>query len=381
MATTVCYFTSKDDNDIRVFHKECVSLVKAGYDVTMVCPNAQSRTQQGVKIIGVKYSGKTDRERFTVLPKLLFQKALEVDADIYQFNDPASICYGSKLKRMGKRVIFDAFEDHPSMWMNRGRGFKGLFYKFIGFAYKQYEMVKCKEFDAAIVCYHWTRDRFKKVNNNVELVLNFPIINRNEVKERPLRTTDNVNICYAGTISDAWNIPTLINAVEKLNSVGLNLAGWSSDELINRMKSLRGWKKVFFFGKLSKQDVNEKIYAHSDIGVALYHYSPLCKGKVGNMSNNKLFEYLLMGMPVICTDFNLWKEVVEKNHCGICVNPSDENAIAEAIRYIQEHREEAYQMGLNGQKAALTEYNWDSQERILLSVYKKIVNIKTENYD
>lgn len=381
MATTVCYFTSKDDNDIRVFHKECVSLVKAGYDVTMVCPNAQSRTQQGVKIIGVKYSGKTDRERFTVLPKLLFQKALEVDADIYQFNDPASICYGSKLKRMGKRVIFDAFEDHPSMWMNRGRGFKGLFYKFIGFAYKQYEMVKCKEFDAAIVCYHWTRDRFKKVNNNVELVLNFPIINRNEIKERPLRTTDDVNICYAGTISDAWNIPTLINAVEKLNSVGLNLAGWSSDELINRMKSLRGWKKVIFFGKLSKQDVNEKIYAHSDIGVALYHYSPLCKGKIGNMSNNKLFEYLLMGMPVICTDFNLWKEVVEKNHCGICVNPSDENAIAEAIRYIQEHREEAYQMGLNGQKAALTEYNWDSQERILLSVYKKIVNIKTENYD
>lgn len=103
MPISVCYFTSKDDNDIRVFHKECVSLVKAGYDVTMVCPNAKCRIQQGVRIIGVEYNGKTERERFTVLPKLLFKKALEVNADIYQFNDPASISYGSKLKRMGKR--------------------------------------------------------------------------------------------------------------------------------------------------------------------------------------------------------------------------------------------------------------------------------------
>ena len=150
---------------------------------------------------------------------------------------------------------------------------------------------------------------------------------------------------------------------------------------MNRMKSLKGWVKVNYFGKLPKQEVNEKVYNHSDVGVALYHYSPLCKGKVGNMSNNKLFEYLLMGMPVICTDFDLWKEVVEKNKCGICVNPNDVNAIAEAITYIQEHPAEAYQMGLNGQKAALTKYNWDSQERILLSVYEKILNKKSENYD
>lgn len=39
--TKVCYFTSKDANDTRVFHKECVSLAKAGYDVTLVCPNAE----------------------------------------------------------------------------------------------------------------------------------------------------------------------------------------------------------------------------------------------------------------------------------------------------------------------------------------------------
>lgn len=369
----VCYFTSKNENDIRVFHKECVSLSNNGYDVTIVCPNAKNIVVNGVKIVGIEYDYTSDFVRFTKLPRLLFEKALEINADVYHFNDPASIPYGIKLKKLGKKVIFDSFEDHPSMWMNRGSGVKGLLFKSIGFLYKQYELAKCKQFDAVLVCYHWTKDRISKVNKNVELVLNFPIIERDKVKERPLRTSKHVNLCYAGTIADAWNIPTVIDAVDKVNDAQFNLAGWSSEDLMNRMKSQSGWNKVNFFGKLSKDEVYDKVYNHSDIGVALYHYSPLCHGKVGNMSNNKLFEYLLMGMPVICTDFDLWKGVVEDSHSGICVNPSDSNSIAKAIEYIQDHPQEAYEMGKNGQKAVLDKYNWDSQEAILLDVYKKII--------
>lgn len=373
MAVKICYFTSKNDNDIRVFHKECTSLVKAGYDVSMVCPNARDRIQNGVKIYGVEYKDKGERARFFKLPKLLYQKALSLDADIYHFNDPASVPYGVKLKNMGKKVIFDAFEDHPSMWMNRGTGIKGILCKLIGWGYKQYELAQAKKFDAVFVCYHWTKDRLSKVNPNVELVLNFPIIDNKEIKERPLRTTNYVSVCYAGTISKEWNIPTVIDAVDKLAGVSFNLAGWTGDSLMNSMKSQRGWSKVEFFGKLTKDEVITQVYDKSDIGIALFNYSPLCHGKVGNMSNNKLFEYLLMGMPVLCTDFALWKEVVEGNKCGFCVNPSDAGAIADAIKYIKEHPEESYQMGLNGQRAVLEKYNWDSQEAILLEVYTRIL--------
>lgn len=109
-----------------MFHKECVSLAKAGYDVTLVCPNAEDNDVQGVHVRGVKYEGQGDLARFTRLPKLLYQKALKVNADIYHFNDPASISYGLILKAAGKRVIFDAFEDHGSLWMNRATGVKGL---------------------------------------------------------------------------------------------------------------------------------------------------------------------------------------------------------------------------------------------------------------
>lgn len=370
--TKVCYFTSKSENDIRVFHKECVSLAKNGYDVTLVCPNVTDKVNQGVKIIGVSYPYTSDFDRFTKLPKLLYEKALAVDADIYHFNDPASIPYGAKLKALGKKVIFDVFEDHPGMWKNRGRGIKGFVFKTIAYLYEKYESFQCSKFDAVLVCYHWTKDRLARVNNNVELVLNFPIVDKQSIKVRPLRESDKIDICYAGTISEDWNIPNVISAINDVEGAHFNLAGWTGDALMNHMKSLAGWKKVNFFGKLSKNDVVEKVYERSDIGIALYHYCALCHGKVGNMSNNKLFEYLLMGMPVICTDFDLWKEVVEGANSGICVDPSDVNAIKDAVQYIQKHPVEAYKMGQNGQRAVLEKYNWDSQEEILLDVYNRI---------
>lgn len=368
----VCYFTSKDSNDIRVFHKECVSLVKAGYDVTMVCPNAEDKEVQGVHIRGVKYEGQGDFARFTKLPKVLYKKALEIDSDIYHFNDPASIKYGALLKKAGKKVIFDAFEDHPSLWMNRGGGIKGLIYKTIGYWYQNYEQKLCSKFDAILCCYHWTKDRLDKVNTRCELVFNFPIVNSDEVKEPKGIKGDSPTICYAGTMSDAWNIPTVIDAIEG-SKIQFNLAGWTADDLMDRIKQQKGWKNVNFFGKLPKQEVVEKIYNHSDIGIALYHYSPICHGKVGNMSNNKLFEYMLMGMPVVCTDFELWKDVIEKNHCGICVPPNNKKAIREAIEFIANHPDEALEMGQNGQRKVLEQYNWASQEKILLGVYKSIL--------
>lgn len=372
--TKVCYFTSKDANDIRVFHKECVSLTKAGYDVTLVCPNAKDCEKNGVHIKGVKYEFISDWDRFTRLPKLLFEKALEYDADIYHFNDPASIKYGAKLKELGKKVIFDAFEDHPSMWMNRGKGFKSILYKLVGMLYKKYELSKCKQFDAIFVCYHWTKERLKKVNPNVELVLNFPIVEKNESQIPKTINASSKTICYAGTISEDWNIPTVIDAIDGTD-IKFNLAGWCDKEgLHERMEAQKGWDNVNFMGKLSKQEVVENVYKHSDIGIALYHYSPLCHGKVGNMSNNKLFEYMLMGMPVVCTDFDLWKEVVEENHCGICVNPSDIQGIRKAIEFIYSHPEESRQMGENGKKKVLEVYNWESQEEILLRVYKNLDN-------
>ena len=106
------------------------------------------------------------------------------------------------------------------------------------------------------------------------------------------------------------------------------------------LKKCDGWNKVDYLGVIPFDSVQERIYSQADLGVALLGYIPECNGKEGNLSNTKLFEIMHAGLPVIATDFELWKEVVEKNQCGICVNPYNVEEIREAIMYIMGHPEE-----------------------------------------
>jgi glycosyltransferase involved in cell wall biosynthesis len=93
---------------------------------------------------------------------------------------------------------------------------------------------------------------------------------------------------------------------------------------------------------------------------------------MGTLGINKLFEYMLFGLPVICTDFTLWKEIMDKYKCGLYVNPNNSEEIANAIHYLIEHKNEAYRMGQNGRKAIFEEFNWKSQERTYLGIVEKI---------
>lgn len=366
----VCYFTSKAASDVRVFEKECISLVKAGYEVYLVCPNAKEETKEGVKIVGVPYEKKGIFHRLFTLPKLLYKKGLIIDADIYHFNDPASLAYGAKLTKKGKKVIFDSFEDHPTLIFEK-KAIPKLFLHLISKVYSIYEFYHCKKFDGIIACYHWTYDRLDKACKNIQLVYNFPILTGDIIKKDQHIVN---SICYAGLFSRMWYIENILTALDQIEGVKFNLAGNPADgAYLAKLKENKGWQKVNHIGQIDYRDVNNMVYSKSTIAMALLDYIPLCKGNVGNLSNNKLFEYMKAGLPVICTDFVLWKEVVEKNNCGICINPRNVNEIVDAIKYLSENFDIAKQMGENGQKAILEKYNWSCEEKKLLSLYDSII--------
>lgn len=86
----------------------------------------------------------------------------------------------------------------------------------------------------------------------------------------------------------------------------------------------------------------------------------------------KMFEYMAVGLPVIASNFPLWKKIVEENNCGICVSPLNPEEIAKAIEYLIEYPEEAKKMGENGRKAVLEKYNWENESKKLLKIYEKL---------
>ncbi|MEG1662862.1 MAG: glycosyltransferase, partial [Clostridia bacterium] len=86
----------------------------------------------------------------------------------------------------------------------------------------------------------------------------------------------------------------------------------------------------------------------------------------------KIFEYMAAGLAIICSNFPIYKEIVEDNNCGICVDPEKVEDISKVADYLMANPDIIRTMGENGQKAVKEKYNWASQEAILLDFYKKL---------
>ena len=80
----------------------------------------------------------------------------------------------------------------------------------------------------------------------------------------------------------------------------------------------------------------------------------------------------MAGLPIICTDFVLWKEFIDKYNCGFCVKPKSVEDICTAIKYLLDNPERAKEMGLNGRKAIKEEFNWQNEKKKLFALYERI---------
>ena len=80
------------------------------------------------------------------------------------------------------------------------------------------------------------------------------------------------------------------------------------------------------------------------------------------------------GIPVIASNFPLWKNIIEGNNCGICVDPTNPSQIAVAMNFLKENPEEAKIMGDNGRKAVLEKFNWENEEKKLIELYNTILS-------
>jgi hypothetical protein len=295
----------------------------------------------------------------------VYQKALLTDADVYHFHDPELIPYARKLQAKGKKVIYDVHEDLPRQILAK-HYLPSWARPLISRAVEHYENRAVKRFDYIVAAYPYLRDRLLHLNPETCDVTNYPV--PNEFEGFPVAGERENAICYVGSISRNRGIVELLDALE-LVDVTLHLGGdFSPPELLEEVKRKPGWQRVVYYGFASRETA-ARIYARSRAGIATLH--PV--GHYPNALAVKMFEYMLAGIPVICSDFPRWKEIVEENGCGICVRPTDSVDVANAIRYVLSHPKEARQMGENGKRAVLSKYSWDREEKKLVAAYRRLV--------
>src|SRR5580704_6176866 len=98
----VVHLTSvRGPRDMRVFYKECRSLVRAGYAVTLIAPGTEEQLVDGVSIHAVPRL-KSRLFRMTLTAWRVYQKALRQAADVYHFHDPELVPLGLLLRLRGK---------------------------------------------------------------------------------------------------------------------------------------------------------------------------------------------------------------------------------------------------------------------------------------
>lgn len=363
----VCHVTSVHPrNDIRIFRKECVSLARAGYDVTLV-QQGESGRQDGVQLLGFGAVETSRLKRMTGGAKRAYELARSVDADIYHLHDPELLPYGAKLKKLGKKVIFDSHEDVPADILEK-YWIPAPLRKMISHMYASYEAKNFAKLDGLVGVTPSLCDRLKKSNKNTAMVTNYPIWE----DDLPEPAFAENKIVFPGLLSDLWSIDVLVKVAERLPELTVELrSGNVEGELLARLQAMPGWKQVNFPGRATHDEVM-RLMTECLCGMALCRPCPNTEGTLGTLGNTKIFEYMMAGIPIVCTDFVLWREIVEQWDCGICVDPTDVDAVTNAVRFFMEHPDKAKEMGANGRRAVREAYNWEQQEKVLLDFYKTL---------
>lgn len=354
--------------DTRIFIKMTSSLAQFGYSVSLVVADGKGdECKNGVAIVdvGEKQGGRLSRMTKTVTK--VFAKAKELDADLYHLHDPELILIGLKLKKLGKKVIFDAHEDLPKQILSKDY-LNNIFAKTLSYFASLFEKITLKKFDAIVTATPYIRNKFKKINSHVVDVNNYPKIEEFSGESNWLNKSN--QITYIGGITRVRGICELINSLEHIKGdTRLALVGsFSEQHLYDEVKHYQGWSKVDELGWLGRSGVNN-VLSQSIAGVVTLHKTINYKDALPV----KMFEYMAAGIPVISSDVPLWQGIIEEADCGLCVDPKSPEAIAKAIDYLTSNPEEAKRMGKNGRKAALTKYNWQIEEQKLITLYEQLL--------
>ena len=352
--------------DPRILYKIAPSIA-AHYDVFCALPNAQNHFSEGNMTMIRLPQHRSLLARIILTHPVLLWKCLRLRPDLVHIFVPELIPVAFLFQWLGATVIFEVQENLYKKFeikkYNKQVIFRMLFKFFDHAARRNFYCILTE--DAYLEEYQNLLKPSVIIYNYVSL----PFVDKylklgNEAK--------NPVFFYSGVISMERSFDTLVAALVILKEIhpafqvylfGPVRFSHSEADQLPGYQIVR--KHITFFGYT---DLRLAIpYASNAIaGIALL--KPVAD--YPDSYTTKLFEYMALKLPVITSNFPLYQQVVEESGCGFCISPYDAALLAEKMAWCIENRVKAKEIGINGRKAVQSVYNWQNEEKKLLSFYE-----------
>jgi glycosyltransferase involved in cell wall biosynthesis len=199
----------------------------------------------------------------------------------------------------------------------------------------------------------------------------FPPVESRELQDRFRIPPQNTVVLYQGGVMRNRGIEVAIRSLQHLDPT-VHLAilgdGPAMDELTELSSQLNLLDRVHFAGHIPLAEL-PNYTASADLGLALIQNS--CPSYYYTLPN-KVFEYIMAGIPAIVSDFPAMARVIHDHQVGEVVqDPSCPKQLALAVKRAIEDKERYRRTCENARQAALI-LNWENEQEKLLSVYRRI---------
>jgi len=378
--------------DDRIYWKEACSLVRSGYDVSIVL--ASDENKEGKTIEGISYFKVKRKDYHTnpfvnyflkkILPgdihTAIFNKAASLQADVYHIHDLKVMRIAKKLKHLQSNpwIIYDVHEPYPENYKDYrkkdlGSVVAGLYSRYISHIEKKWT----RSADLIISTEENIQKRFSEYfpDKPVEIIYNYTDL---DIPKQNIEKEKKYDLVYSGGITEfrgAWKILEALKiAAEKMPGIHLLFVGtWFPQGLKGAMSDFLKVndleKNCTLLDAVPYQQMTD-LYYQSRIGLGIF--LPIETHRI--ILQIKIFEYMAFGLPLIASNFGHINHYVLKHNCGLTVDPTDSGQIAKAILELLQNKKLYNQFSENGNKAAEENYRWPVMEEKLLSIYKPLLS-------
>jgi glycosyltransferase involved in cell wall biosynthesis len=375
--------------------KEAISLIKAGFEVLLVCLTFCKRERfeayKNIQIVRININ-KTLRNKlfglFLIFPfyKLFWKNKIiniikEYNIKILHVHDLPLADVGVKLKnKYNLKLVCDQHE-YFSNWIVNTATYNTFLGKIIKYFsnWEKYEKSYLPLADLIITVEEPLRQCYinevKILPEKIITVPNTPnkeIFNTNNIDQRIINKYKNKYIIfYAGGIDTLRGIDVILGSLKSLKSEIPNLkfviAGtiYKGYDLIKNARKFGVEDLIDFVGWVPLEKLPSYIFS-SDICV----FTPPSTWKEINQTvATKIYQYIAMGKPVIVSQAKMMKEFVLENKIGFAIKDMDSTDFTKKVLELYLNKQLSNTFIENSKKMS-RKYFWDETVDILIQRYK-----------